>query len=660
MPVIVNPNGHYVNSAQLMNVNYDYDYPDSLNWKPGSELHEKLKMLILQRSRESRDFMQRRYSSWRKLDKNLTSYIPANEAEARIKAEDDRKPVNIVIPVSYAILETLLTYFVATFFDEPIFRYQGVGPEDTVPAMLMELVISQQVHRQKMMLDLYVMWRDSLTYGFGAVSPVWTVKNGKRTVKSQEGLIGGISDFLRTIGISRREEPTVLYEGNKLESIDPYMFLPDPNVSVHRIQDAEYVGWVDRSNRMKLLGEEYDAGEGGSLFNARYLEHIDGKSVYWEQDRSARTERFGIESSSSSSNIAPSTKPVDLIYMYMNLVPSEWNLGSSDRPEKWLFTLAGDQVIIQAQPLGLDHGQFPIAIAAPDYDGHSVAPIGKLEIEYGGQEAIDFMIKSFMSEQRKSINNTFVVDPEIINIHDFAQAKNGGIVRVRRKFWGEGKVANAIHQVAVNNVTQQNIPNIQYFNQMMKETSGAVDALQGLFRKSSERISATEAQNTTRGALSRLEKAARLAGWQAHYDIALQMAYNTKQLISEETYVRLVGRNEQDLKREFGLEEFVKVSPSSLDLEFDVLAHDGVLPSEGSAQTLLQLVQMAAGDQELRQVLDYTRIVKAIARRSGEKNVEDFLRKQQPEINPTVVSDQQAEQEAQAGNLVPLNEALQF
>ena len=86
------------------------------------------------------------------------------------------------------------------------------------------------------------------------------------------------------------------------------------------------------------------------------------------------------------------------------------------------------------------------------------------------------------------------------------------------------------------------------------------------------------------------------------------------------------------------------------------ITNTGTLPSEGSAQTLLQLVQMAAGDQELRQVLDYTRIVKAIARRSGEKNVEDFIRKQQPEVNPQVVSDQEAEQQVQAGNLVPLDE----
>lgn len=651
MPIIINPNGQYTSSAQLSYVNHDYDYPEGLNWKPGSELHESLKMLILQRARESRDFMQRRYSSWRKIDKNLTAYIPATDAEKRIKEGDDRKPVNVVIPVSYAILETLLTYFTSTFFQQPIFKYQGAGPEDTVKAMLLELVISQQVHRQKMLLDLYVMWRDSLTYGFGAVSPVWFRKLGQRTVKSEEGFLGGILDSFRSLGLSKRKEEVTLYEGNKLESIDPYMFLPDPNVSIHRIQDSEFVGWVDRSNRMKLLSEEFD---NDFRFNAKYLENIDGKSTFWEQDRSARTERFGIESSSSSSNIAPSTKPVDLISMYMNLIPSEWKLGDSDRPEKWLFVLAGDQVILQAQPLGLDHNQFPVCACAPDYDGHSVAPIGKLEIEYGMQEAVDFLYKTFQTEQRKSVNNTFVVDPEIINIHDFADAKNGGIVRVRRKFWGEGKVANAIHQVQVNDVTQQNIPNIQFLHGMMKETSGAVDALQGLFRKTSERVSATEAQSTTQGALSRLEKAARLAGWQAHYDIAYQLASNTRQLLEDKTFVKMVGRHEQDLRKEFGLDEFTEVSPSSLDLEFDVLAHDGTLPESGSPQVLLQLIQMAAGDQELRQTIDYTRIVKAIARRSGEENIEDFIRKQ-PQVAPQVQGDEQVQQEVQAGNLVPLN-----
>jgi hypothetical protein len=594
--------------------------------------------------------MQSRYSSWKKLDRNLTAYIVPDEDDKKIKMEDDRKPVNVVIPVSYAVLETLLTYFVGVYFAPPIFRYEGTGPEDVVGAALLELVIAQQVHRQKMLLDLYTMWRDSLIYGIGAVSPVWTTKTALRTVRSDEGILSALDGLFRKIGISRSREEVVIYEGNKLESIDPYKLLPDPNVSVHKIQDAEYIGWVTRSNRVTVLSEEYDRP--GVVFNARYLEHIDGRSIYWDSDH-ARTERFGVPGTSVTSNVALSTKPVDLLPMYMKLVPSEWGLGNRDRPEKWFFVLAGDQLIVQARPLGLDHDMYPVAIAAPDYDGHSACPIGRLEVEYGMQETIDFMIRGFVAEQRKSINNTFVVNPEVINIHDFAAAKHGGIVRVRKLFWGEGKVSDAIHQVAVNNVTQANIPNIQYFRDIMNDTSGAVDSLRGLFRKSSERISATESRDTRSSALSRLEKAARLAGIQAHYDIALQMAWNTRQLLEEEYFVKLVGRHEQDLKKEFGLSGFAKVSPSSLDVSVDILAHDGTLSDEGDAQSLLTLMQIASKDQELRQTLDYTRIVKAIARRSGETNVEDFVRKT-PVVNPQVQPDQAVEQQVQEGNLVPL------
>jgi hypothetical protein len=650
MPVVIDPYGRSVSTVQLRSVDYSYEYPNGLDFKPGSELHERIKSLILQRARESKDVMRKRYSSWRKIDRSLTSYIPADNAEKLEKLEDDRKPINVVIPVSYAILETLLTYYVSVYFDTPVFGYEGSGPEDTVGAMLLELIVQQQVRRKKMLLDLYIMWRDALVYGFGVASPMWVTEVGTRTVRSKPGLIGDMLGLFKDLGIMRSKEKVTTYEGNKLEVIDPYMILFDPNSSIHKIQDSEFVGWIDRTNRIKLLRDESSGYV--EMFNARYLEHISGKSVLYEQD-GGRTERFGVENEFVSS----STKPVDVIYMYMSLVPNEWGLGKENRPEKWLFMLAGDEIILRAQPIDLDHDQFPIAICAPDYDGHSVAPIGRLEIEYGAQEAIDFMIRSFMAEQRKSINNTFVVDPEIIDIHDFARAKNGGIVRVRRRFWGEGRVADAIHQVGVNNVTQQNIPNVQYFRELMNDTSGATDAVRGIYRKTSERVSATESANVFSGALSRIEKAARLAGIQAHYDIAYQLGCNIRQFMTEETYVKIIGRYESDLKREFGISDFAKVSPLNMNLNFDVIVHDGSLPYGGNVQGLLQLLQIAASDQELREVLDYVRIVKTIARQAGVKNVEDFVKKQ-PQVVPTVVGDEQVQKQLEAGNIVPLSEGI--
>ena len=48
-------------AVDLSNVNYDYDYPDGLNLKPGSKLHDKLRDEVIQRANEANAAVNNRY-----------------------------------------------------------------------------------------------------------------------------------------------------------------------------------------------------------------------------------------------------------------------------------------------------------------------------------------------------------------------------------------------------------------------------------------------------------------------------------------------------------------------------------------------------------------------------------------------------------------------
>ena len=112
------------------------------------------------------------------IDKVLTAYIRTDDKEKEIKKKDDRKPVSIIFPYSYAMMETMLSYLVGAFFQDPIFMYEGNSPEDTVGAALLELVVQQHCIKNKVFLPIHTMFRDGLSYGIGAVSPEWVVKTG--------------------------------------------------------------------------------------------------------------------------------------------------------------------------------------------------------------------------------------------------------------------------------------------------------------------------------------------------------------------------------------------------------------------------------------------------------------------------------------------------
>ena len=624
--------GGVVEGSLLQN-NYRYIYPNELNLKPGSTTHNRLKGMIIQRATDSRRSMESRYDNWNLIDETLTSFMPVTDKEQAVEDADRRKPIPIVIPLTYAVMETLLTYLTATFLNSPIFRYDGVGPEDTIGAMLLELVVAAQCRKAKVGLALHTMWRDSLAYGIGVVAVGWKVKEGFKRRRPTSDMV-----LLEDIPA----ESAVLFEGNNLVNIDPYLYLPDPNVPPHLVQEGEFVGWMDKDNRMSLLADEQtDDG----IFNCQYLKHISGKSSLMQGDRSKR-DKYSVD---ANFNPPTSTNPIDVIYMSVNLIPSEWKLGKSNYPEKWMFALAGDEVIIRADKLDLDHNMFPVAVAAPEYDGYSLSPISKLETVYGLQHAADFLYNSHITNVRKAINDMFVVDPSMINLNDMRNPSAGKLIRTRRKAWGRG-VQNAVEQLKVSDITRTNVSDVTYISDMMEKISGATHGLQGLMRQTSERRSATEARDTRGSALSRLEKSARITSIQVMEDLAYIFASQTQQFMTEDQYVQIVGRSQEDLLKQFGGEDRVSVNPLALLVDYDVKSGDGSMPTSGDPQIWAQMIQVVMTNPELGQTFDVVRMFKHWASMTGAKNVEDFVKR---DVEAQVLPDEEVREQAQAGNIVP-------
>jgi len=509
-------------SVTLSGKHYDYDYPNDLNLKPGSELHEKIKTEVLARARESRNKISKRFDSWNEIDKVLTAYIDTDVEEEKIKEEDPRKPVSIVFPYSYAVMETLLTYLVMAFFQDPIFRYEGASPEDTIGAILLEKVIELQCNKMKTALPLHTMFRDFTSYGMGIVGPSWERKLGTKTVESKQGFFSTMFNR-NVIGESRRtkEENVVLFEGNTLENIDPYMYLPDPNVSVHDVQKGEYVGWVDTSNYPRMKMEEHMDPK--NVFNVKYVYHVTNKRSIFADKKSERTRRTE-GASSEDSGAKQVSKPIDTINMYVDLIPKEWKISTSDTPERWLFALTSDSVVTRAQPLGLDHNMYPIAVGAPDFDGYSVTPLSRMEILSGLQETLTWLFNSHIANVRKAINDMLVVDPYLVNINDLKDPKPGKLIRMRRPAWGRG-VEKAVQQLAVQDITRANIADSQFIVQWMQKIGAADDAMMGSLRQGGpERLTGKEFQGTRVGAVSRLERVARVVGLQGMQDIGYMFA----------------------------------------------------------------------------------------------------------------------------------------
>ncbi len=348
-------------------------------------------------------------------------------------------------------------------------------------------------------------------------------------------------------------------------------------------------------------------------------------------------------------------QPVDIIYMYVDLIPSEWHLGSSDYPEKWFFGLAGDNIIVIAEPMGLDHDEFPVVIDCPAYDGRSMVPIAELETINGLQHTIDWLFQSHITNIRKAINDMIVIDPYLVNYTDVANPKPGKIIRMRRAAFGRGLVRDAIQQLNVNDVTRTHVNDAAVMMQIADSVTSTGEPVRGVRRKTSERVSAAEITDTKMAALSRLEKNSRISSIQCMSTIGDLFAHHTKQLMSQDMYVKNIGRLEKDLMLEYDLDEYSLVRPSDIDVYHDVIPHDGTTPGAQDTQAWTQLYQIIANNHVLAQQFDMVRLFKHIARGMGARNVNDFVLNTSG-IDVAVASQERVEEEARKGNIAETSE----
>lgn len=629
-------------TANITMTDYGYAYPEGLNLRPGSTLHEFLKKEILERARESRNQMEKRFTSWNGIDKTLTAYVKLSDVEKELKnkpttSPSTKRPMSIVFPYSYAILETVLTYLILAFVQDPIFRYEGVSPEDTIGAILLEKVNDVHCNKTKVGLGIHTMCRDGLAYGLGVAAPMWRERWGHKTVKVPSQNIF-MEEFERGV------EETILFEGNALENVDPYLYFPDPEVPVHKVQDGGFVGWLDIDHYVGLLDEEYSDED---VFNVKFLKHLMGRHSIFAEKQSLRQEFAGghrLERTDVS-------KRVDVLNMYINLIPEEWKLGKGERPEKWLFSLASDEVIIRAKPLGLNHNMYPIVVSAPEFDGYSPTPISRLEILSGLQEILDWELNVHIVNQAKAVNDMFVVDPYLVNMNDLKDPQPGKLVRMRRPAWGRG-VKDAVTQLTVTDVTRGNIADTALIVQWMQKIGASDESMMGSLRQGGpERLTGKEFEGTRTGSVSRLERIARVIGLQAMQDIGYMFASHTQQLMSQEVFVKTTGRWQEDLIKEYGADvNRIKVSPFDVLIDYDVMVRDGSIPGGNFSSVWVKMWELMGKHPILQQEIDIFKVFVHIARNLGAKNVHDFKR-----IKTQTMPNEQVEEGARKGDLVPLS-----
>src|SRR3990167_7896475 len=87
--------------------------------RPGTELHTKVLDYLLRRIELSEREMSHFYARWRVQEKKVQAYIDLEDWEKTLKDMNNKgaqpKVISIVVPYSFAVIATIVTYLVHTF-----------------------------------------------------------------------------------------------------------------------------------------------------------------------------------------------------------------------------------------------------------------------------------------------------------------------------------------------------------------------------------------------------------------------------------------------------------------------------------------------------------------------------------------------------------------
>lgn len=599
--------------------------------KSNSKLHQKLTKMIGSRIKFAEKTCDDRTEKWRAAEEQTMAYMVEQPEDAvrRTQRKNEGKPkyTTIQIPYTYAMLMTIHTYVTSVFFGRtPVHQFAGRHGEAEQQVQAVEALISYQTEVGEMMGPYYLWCYDALKYGLGIIGEYWDdeIIHYGQIVESPQP--DGSTQYLQAV------QEIKGYSGNRIYNISPYNWFHDPRVTVQNFQKGEFVfcwrrlGWSEIVRRQKAgyfmnideIKEHKSRWNSNSGTGAGSSSDDEGSS----QLKRPTTEDFQVWEADDAEH--PST--VELYEFYVELIPSEWGVGDTDFPQKWVFTLTADLgLIVGAQPLGYYHGKFPFSILEAEVEGYGIYSRGIPEIISGVQQTIDWLLNTHFYNVRAALNNQFVLDPSKLIVEDVQGGGPGFRYRLRPEAYGTD-LRTMFMQVPVNDVTRTHTQDVGTMLQFGERILGANDQMMGMLTGGG-RKTATEVRASSSFGVNRQKT---ITEYMSHVGVsphARRLVQSSQQYYDGSMKMRIVG----DLAAAAG-PGFLQVTPELIAGNYSLIPVDGTLPVDRMAQANLwkELLVNLRNYPQIMMSYDVSKIFAWVASLAGLKNINQF--KVQPQI----------------------------
>jgi hypothetical protein len=600
------------------------------------------------RVRKSESDISSKQKKWMEAEDKALAYIPEREVDRlrRHKRENGLPEyTTIQIPYSYAVLMAAHTYVTSVFMGRsPIQQLSGRHGETEQQVQAFEALLDYQMNVGRILVPLYIWFYDALKYGIGIGEIYWEDRIESITQIGMSQQIDPLTGL--PTGQTQKIQQTAqiqTYSGNRFRNIQPQDFLWDTRYPAWDFQSGEYVAKRFALNWNEVVRREQQ----GYYTNTDLI-----KSKYTGDQFTSNGYTSAIERTEATD---PRFQNYDLTEMqldhptlvkgyevYVEIIPKEWGLGSSDFPEKWVFTCTGSfDILMGAQPLGALHCRFPFSVLSLEPEAYGITVRGFPEILEPVQQTVDWLINSHFYNVRAALNNRWVVDPSKIVMKDLLDPLPGGVVRLKPTAYGsDAKLA--IQQFQIQDVTQNHLRDLQMMLGIGERTVGINDQIMGMLNAGG-RKTATEVRTSTSFGVNRLKTISEFFSASGFDPLTQIMVQNTQQYYDLQQKFKIAG----DLTNGAGA-RFVQVDAGMIAGAYDFVPIDGTLPIDRYAQMNLWMTMFGQIKQFPQLLLQYdlSRIFEYVAQLGGLKNITQF--------KVQIGSPQYLQNQAMMGNVVPI------
>ena len=340
------------------------------------------------------------------IDRELACYIKLNIEDAARKRQTELghgpKPYPVFLPLTKTQLDEAMTFLMSVFFPEegPYAATAPVAKQDIAKSFTGLMNRHNAIFKHFMSFAKFAF--DGLKYNLGYVTVEWHKQYG--TAVS--------NDDTKTQAVLTNRK---LYDGNKLEYLDPYNTLVDPSVSPMQLaQDGEFFAHVEIQSTFKLrrrlskneitnVDKEYLANVKPPQYSfyrikpviiAKTPGEVDGEQINWVNLLSASNGQIGSKDTIGG---------MEFIKMRLVMDASFFGISAETDYTIWEIEILNSEKIVSLKQLKNAHGLLPIFANRPwdDNFGGQTQSFAEMLLPY--QRFASFQLNIHQLAARKAL-----------------------------------------------------------------------------------------------------------------------------------------------------------------------------------------------------------------------------------------------------------------